>query len=51
MNHKIFSFNVIHCLCILVLKLQGWFDVLLHHLMQALKLIEKTCLEGQNHGN
>jgi hypothetical protein len=33
-----------------VLKLQGWFDILLGYLIQVRKPMEKTCTHTCNHG-
>ena len=49
-NHIIFSLGVIHCLRVFVilaylfaLKLQGWFDICLRHLIHTRRQVEKTC--------
>lgn len=56
-NHMIFQIHIIHCFgvlivfaCFLVLKLEGWFDILSCHLLQVGKPMEKTCALTVDHG-
>ena len=50
MTDIVLSLSIVHCFCIFViliklfvLKLQGWFDILLCHLIQTCRPIKKIC--------